>query len=142
MIKINFRNKKISKLEAKVIISKLKSGLISLKLNEQEQKVYKSWKKTMEYFNSITKTGNAEKLSEKNYLIGELNSRIRIAEFVEKMRYCKEHGHTPKSEHISSGQGGTRVYGDCKRCRMGYNRPLSSKEWENFHKIMNTPMTI
>ncbi len=142
MLKINFRSKEISKLEAKILLSKLKSGLISLKLNEQEQKVYKSWKKAIEYFNSLSKKPNKINLSEKEYLIGELNSKIQIAGLGEKIKYCKKQGHVPKSEHISSGQSGTRVYGECKRCGMNYYRHLNSKEWENFHKMMNRPMTI
>ena len=142
MIKINFRDKEISKLEAKTLISKLESGLISPNLNEQEQKSYVLLKNAVQCLNKISKNKNTKKLSEKEYLIHELSVSIKLTELGEKIKYCKEQGHSPKSESISSGQSGTKVYGECKRCGMGYTRPLSSKEWENFNRMMNTPMTI
>jgi len=132
MTTINFRGKEINKLEAKSLISKLKSGLVFPNLNEQEQKVYKK----------IIKFFNAKELSEKEYLIGELKSRIQVAEFSEKIKYCKKHGHTKGSSHIGSGQSGTKVYVNCAHCGMNYDRPLTQKEWENFDKMMNTPMII
>ena len=122
-------------LEARTIISKLKFGLISPNLNEQEQKSYQIWKNAIEDF-------NLKKLSGKEYLIGELKSRIQVAEFSEKIKYCKKHGHTKGSSHIGSGQSGTKVYTNCAHCGMNYDRPLTQKEWEYNNKIMNTPMII
>jgi len=135
MVKIEFRGKEISKLEAKTLIDKLKLGFTSPDLNEQEQKSYVIWKNAMESLNS-------KKLSEKRYLIGEIKSRIQAAEFAEKIKYCKKYGHTEDWLHICSGQSGTKVYANCARCGMNYERNLSVKEWENFDKMMNTPMSI
>lgn len=140
MIKINFRNKEISKLEAETLIQNLKTELISPNLSEQEQKRYKNLKNAMGYLNSIS--GKTRKLSEREYLIIELKSRIELAELREKIKYCEQHGHIPNHEHISAGQSGTKLYGECKRCGIDYNRPLISKEWEYFDKSMRTPMTI
>ena len=135
MLIINFRGKEMNLLEARTVISKLKFGLISPNLNEQEQKSYQIWKNAIEDF-------NLKKLSGKEYLIGELKSRIQVAEFAEKIKYCRKYGHKEGLSHIGSGQSGTKVYANCAHCGMGYDRLLSSKEWANFDKRMHTPMTI
>ena len=142
MIKINFRGEEINKLKAKSLISKLGSGLISPNLNEQEQKVYKSLKKAIKYFNSLSEKQNLKNFEEKEYLIGTLKSRIKLAELEEKIKYCQENGHKEGSSSITSGQSRTQVYAHCTHCGMAYQRNLSTKEWIGFDKMMNTPMTI
>ncbi len=142
MIKINSRGKEISKLEAETLIQNLKTELISPNLNEQERAGYELIKKAIKSLEYLNPNAKIKELSEKEYLIGELNSKIKIAEFAEKREYCEQHGHIPNNEYVGSGQGGTKVYGECKRCGMDYDRPLNSKEWENFHKMMNLPITI
>lgn len=135
--KINFRGEKISKLEANILKLNLKLGLMDADLNEEEKKQYTLLKKSISSF----KIKNKE-LSEKEYLIGELSSKIKIAELAEKIEYCEKHGHIHGSENTASGAGGTKVYGFCKRCGSEYARGLSVDEWDNFNRMMNTPFNI
>lgn len=138
--KINFRGEKISKLEANILIFNLKLGLMDADLNEEEKKSYTTWKNGIECLKTLIKKPNA-KISEKDYLIWKLNYEKKLINLSEKIKYCENHGHVPDSEQIGSGQGGTKVYGICKRCGAGYTRGLNPGEWKEFNEMMNTPFT-
>ncbi|MCK9568176.1 hypothetical protein M0R72_04455 [Candidatus Pacearchaeota archaeon] len=85
-----------------------------------------------------------EEITIQDYLIMKINEKIGLVNYCEKINYCEEHGHKfdKNTEYISSGTEGTMVNGTCPRCSDSYQRPLTFKEGENFHKRMNTPFTI
>lgn len=77
----------------------------------------------------------------------ELEEKIKqvVAELFEEQEFCEKNGHVERKgySHIASGSNtGTRVYTTCERCGMMYERGLTSEEWNEFNKLMNTPMTI
>jgi hypothetical protein len=146
MEKIKFRDKEMNLLEAKLYLVGLKTGIIPLNMNEKEKEEYLDHEAGKKYSNEERerkgKKGIWKLLNERQYLASQLNTRIQLTEHLNKIKYCKEHGHKEASSHIASGQGGTKVYAYCERCGMGYERGLTNKESSFWDKEMRTPMTI
>ncbi|MDP3758445.1 MAG: hypothetical protein Q8Q86_01900 [Candidatus Daviesbacteria bacterium] len=145
---LKFREKNISKLEAITYHFKLKYNLIKPNLTESEKAKYIELEEGKKRDNEKAKRHGGdsgiwkENFSEKDYILNKLSCQIGIIELAEKIKYCNENGHKESSLNISSGQSGTKVYVNCSRCGVPYQRGLTSEEWENHNKIMNTPMTI
>ena len=139
----------MGELEAKLYLTELKTGIIKPNLTEEEKAEYIKSEEGKKRDNEICKrrygnedSGIWKEFSEKDFLIHEIQVKLNFAELFKKIKYCNENGHSEGSSHMGCGQSGTKVYAVCKRCGMGYDRPLTSKEWEEFNKHMNTPMTI
>lgn len=132
-MKIKFRGRKISELEAKTLISNLQKGVIKPNLNENERTLYNELRSAGE--NSIF---NIPK-NEEEFLINSLQMQINVGQLIEKFDYCEKNGHSEKkgSSYFASGPSGIRVYATCLRCKMPYERKLTSEEWESFDKLMN-----
>lgn len=133
MIKINFRGKEMSLLEAKVLRIGLKTGVIKLELKEEEKKAYTNRKELQESFSKFLK--KEINFSENDYFINELNIAIQGG----KLAYCKKYGHKESYPYSNTG---AVVYSICSRCKRSYQRGLTNKEAGDFDKVMRTPMTI
>lgn len=103
--------------------------------NKFDESLFKS-------MNNALKSLGVKNLTKEKYLKGQEKTNKVIKELAKKIKYCNENGHTEGSSNISSGQSGTKVYANCTRCEMDYQRGLTTKEWADFDKEMNTPMTI
>jgi len=130
------KKEKRKNLEEKIANNRMKLLGIMLspkvELTEKEQEHYQEFKdnKFCDY------------KSEKDYLIKRLKIEIGLQNLNRVGLICDEKGHVEKSSHVGSGPGGTRAYATCKRCKMMYDRGLTSKESEDFVKLMRTPFTI
>jgi hypothetical protein len=145
MAKIKFRELEMSLTKAKVYLNGLKTGIIKLDLTEEERKDYTSWEESKKKINAKSikihgGDGLFKYLTEQEYLANELSREIKMEEHSRKMKYCEKHGHKEGSAHIASGYGGTRVYAQCTRCGMAYQRGLFQKEWAHHDKVMHTPL--
>jgi hypothetical protein len=125
-------------LEKGLKIIGLSLGIIEPKLTKEQEESYKI------FSNPELKTILKAPKNKREYLINELQKEIKLKNFYEKIKRCEDKGHKPKknSGYVASGQGGTRVYKECSRCGMLYERCLTSKESGDFDKMMRTPMTI
>ena len=92
--------------------------------------------------NNHLKYLGGKNLTRREYLEYQEETDKKLKKLAEKIKYCGENGHLSGSEHISSGQSGTLVYGVCKRCDMSYKRNLTIREQKEFDRTMNAPMTI
>lgn len=114
----------------------------NFKLSEGEQEYYNSHNKIIEEGKAPLSRAMKPYKNEKAYAISWKKIQIDLYKDILVQLVCQEKGHVEKSSHIASGPGGTRVYANCSRCGMMYDRSLTSKESEDFYKFMNTPFTI
>lgn len=134
MSKINFHDRKIGLLEARIYIIGLNLGIMKPSLTAEERKSY-----------NLLKNANNLVQSERKFLINELEFRIGLHKRAEKVAYCHKHGHKEikNSLHISarynaSGLGYLRSSAICSRCGENYDRSLSLAERKSFNDDMMT----
>jgi hypothetical protein len=141
---VDFRDKKLSLLEAKVLVMRLKTGITNPNLTEKELADYTKNVEDMKKDNERCKKRNGgsgiwkENFSKADYLIQRLNWKIGLIERDKKHKYCEEHGHKEKV----NAYGNAGAYCRCKRCGASYTRHMDSKEYSYFDKVMRTPFNI
>jgi hypothetical protein len=142
--KINFRGKEMSIPKARLYLLGLELRVLNAYLSENEEIEYLKWKNFRENRNELSKklTGDYifKGIDENKYLIEELGKKIYAAKILEKMEYCKKHGHKEEkgSAYTPPGIEKTITYVHCKRCGTLYERGASSyKEYIPIQPIKN-----
>ncbi len=140
MAEITFNGKNVNSLEAKLLIVGLNLRVIKPVLTDEENKAYSHLKNL---------GGNGKKAlksfpSERGYLIHQLTTSIKLKDLEKKMKYCQEHGHKERknSSYASSNCGRVKVWADCSRCGVNYERELTSKERKDWDEMMKEEVTI
>lgn len=143
-IKIDFHEKRMGLLEAKLFLCELKLGLLNLSLDDKEKADYLRWKGFRENRNEIKKRLVKEvtytRLTERDYLIEGLENEIKSVKQKKKNRdYCKVNGHIEKkgSAYTQPGVKGAQTYYTCLRCGSIYEKNFPSEEDNKSNKINN-----
>jgi hypothetical protein len=135
-IKVEFRNKKMNLLEARLYLCGLSVGIIKSYLKEEEMEDYLRWEDRNFIKNKRVKELIGEKLDkkldEKHYLIEKLEGQIKYAKNAKKKVYCEKNGHKElkDSSNISLYNGNLRVHVLCSRCNLMYEREPTKEELE------------
>jgi hypothetical protein len=141
--KVSFYGKELNLLEARLYQLGLKWGLVDITLTEEDERDYLRWSDLRKNRNELSIKLASEKLfkdiSEKKYLIENLEQMIDSTKTERKKFYCENHGgHKAKkgSEYTPTGCGGV-IYVSCARCGMAYEKGAKYKPENLDKKIMN-----
>jgi hypothetical protein len=146
--KFDFHGKEMNLFGARLYLLGLELKVYGMNLNEKEKEDYLDWKKYKEEENeerrAIIKNKGLEKLTERQYLIEELESQIRLTRNAKKKVYCEKHGHKEMkgSAKIKPYLGGARVDIFCARCNALYERKPTPKELEEAKKKIYNPFQV
>ncbi|MEK6833489.1 MAG: hypothetical protein AABY32_05570 [Nanoarchaeota archaeon] len=146
-LKVNFHDRKMNLLEARLYSCGLRLGIINVDLNEEEIKDYHKWedeqyiknRKVKEIISAEEKI--SEKSNERQYLIEELKNQIRLTKNAKSKAYCEKYGHKEMkgSSDIRLSASGARVHVLCSKCNAMYERAPTKEELEKANKITYNP---
>jgi hypothetical protein len=146
--KIEFRGQKMKLSKAKTYLGKLKSGEITLELNESERNESIRFMKTMREHDRKAVAGGGkawfQNYDEKEYFSFILGIKIGFQGYVNEQNYCAKHGHeeVKGSAHIEEGMGKTITWAFCSRCGSMYNRYPTPEEMKEWNELLRAPFDI
>jgi len=131
---VNFHEKEMSLLEAKLYLCGLKFYIVNADLNEEEniqyQKLLNLEKNRNELARKRVGINTRKEPTKRDYLINLLERKIDATKMLEKMEYCKKHGHKEKkgSEYTPPSIDKKIVYVHCKTCGTVYEKKQSPQK--------------
>lgn len=132
--KVNFRNKKMNLLEAKLYLCGLRFYIVNADLNEEENIQYQTLLNLERNRNELARKRVRKNVrkepTKRDYLINLLERKIDATKMLEKMEYCKKHGHREEKGYTYTPPGfdKTIIYLRCKRCGTSYEKKQSPQK--------------